>query len=162
LVAIRNSLGSFIAMEHDLLSACSKKIGKILVEFDIHGGLTELLEIDWRGRRIVERLNYLEIPFRCSICHKTGHLRRNCMGRCEDDEVSKDTALHRDLGDFEEEGNSGWTDYRLPLTESPYSSERDVTITSKLQYYFLVLFNSLSLMEKDELNASPLLNLLLS
>jgi hypothetical protein len=72
------------------------------VEMDVHGGLPELLEIDWRGRRIVQRLDYLKIPFRCSICHNTRHLRSTCMGRGED-EVSEDTTLHRDLGDLEDE-----------------------------------------------------------
>jgi hypothetical protein len=137
-----------------ILLASRRKIDKILVDLDVHGGLPELLEIDWRGRLIVQRLDYLRIPFRCSICHKMGHLRRNYMGRYEEAEVSEDRTLPHDLGNFEEEGNSFWTDCSYPLIESPFSLELDVTITGKLQYYCSVLFNSLSLLEKVELNAS--------
>jgi hypothetical protein len=38
LVAIGNSLGSFLALELDLLSASYRKIGKIMVELDVHRG----------------------------------------------------------------------------------------------------------------------------
>jgi hypothetical protein len=48
LVAIGNSLGTFISLGENLLTASSRKIGKILVEMDVHGGLPELIEIDWQ------------------------------------------------------------------------------------------------------------------
>jgi hypothetical protein len=63
LEVIGNSLGSFISLGESILSASNRKMGKILVEMDIHGGLPELLEIEWRGQRIVQRLDYLENPF---------------------------------------------------------------------------------------------------
>jgi hypothetical protein len=94
---IGNSLGSFVSLYDSVMKAPSRKMGKILVEIDIHGGLPEIMEIDWRGRRIVQRLDYLRIPFRCSYCHETGHLRKICKGRVEE-EISENTTLHRDWG----------------------------------------------------------------
>jgi hypothetical protein len=79
--AIGNSLGSFVSLDDSVMSAPSRKMGKILVEIDIHIGLPKIMEIDWRGRRVVQRLDYLRIPFRCSYFHKTGHLRKFCKGR---------------------------------------------------------------------------------
>jgi hypothetical protein len=51
---------------------------KILVEVDIHGGLLENLEIDWRGFIYTQRMDYLGVPFRCSRCRQTGHLKKDC------------------------------------------------------------------------------------
>jgi hypothetical protein len=56
------------------------------VEIDIHLGLLESLEIYWRGHTVTQRLDYLGIPFRCSICRRTGHLRRDCTGELEAEE----------------------------------------------------------------------------
>jgi hypothetical protein len=78
--AIENSLGKFIMVDRTTLSAASRKVGRILVEMDIHLGLPEVIEIEWRGRRILQRLDYLGIPFRCSFCRSTSHLQRDCKG----------------------------------------------------------------------------------
>jgi hypothetical protein len=139
--AIGNSLGSFVSLDETNLLTPSRKMGKILVEMDVHGGLPELLEIDWRGCRIVQRLDYLGIPFRCSICHKTGHLRNTCMGR-EEEEISEDTTLHRDLGDLEDEVASIGVDYCVPPLESTPSPERDDTFMGKLSFYCPTLYNT--------------------
>jgi hypothetical protein len=80
LQAIGNSLGKFIMVDKASLSAASRKVGRIMVEMDIHLGLPETIEIEWRGRRILQRLDYLGIPFRCSICRSTSHLRQDCKG----------------------------------------------------------------------------------
>jgi hypothetical protein len=50
------------------------------VEIDIHGGLPEVLEVEWCGRRLLQRLDYMGIPFCCSLCRCTRHLRRDCNG----------------------------------------------------------------------------------
>jgi hypothetical protein len=50
-------------VDDQTLSTPSRKVGKILVEIDIHCGLPETLEIEWRGRRVLQRLDYLGIPF---------------------------------------------------------------------------------------------------
>jgi hypothetical protein len=78
--AIGNSLGKFIMLDRASLSAASRKVGRILVELDIHLRLSESIEIEWRGRRILQCLDYLGIPFRCSICRSTSHLRRDFKG----------------------------------------------------------------------------------
>jgi hypothetical protein len=108
--AIGKYLGSFVSLDDFVMSTPSRNMGKILVEIDIHGGLPEIMEIEWRGRRIVQRLDYLRIPFQCSYCHKTSHLRKSCKGRVEE-EISKNMTLHRDLGEPEDEVNSTGFDY---------------------------------------------------
>ena len=42
------------------------------------GGLPAEVEILCGERLLIEKLNYLRVPFRCSVCHKTGHLRHQC------------------------------------------------------------------------------------
>jgi hypothetical protein len=69
-------------------------MGKLLVEIDIHSGLLESLEIDWRGHTMSQRLDYLGISFRCSFCRRTGHLRRDCQGSVEEEE-SEDSMLRK-------------------------------------------------------------------
>ena len=91
LKALGNSLGTYIMVDKQTLSASSRKIGKILVEMDIHSGLPEVIEIEWRGRRVLQKLDYLGIPFRGSLYHSTGHLQRDCS-RCAEEEVSEDTS----------------------------------------------------------------------
>jgi hypothetical protein len=96
LTTIGNSLDTFITVDRQNLTAPVRKVGRILVEMDIHCGLPEVLEIEWRGRKILQRLDYLGIPFRCSLCHSTGHLRKDCNGWVAEDE-SEDTTVHRDI-----------------------------------------------------------------
>jgi hypothetical protein len=87
LKAIGDSLGTFITVDHQSLRALVRKVGKILVEIDIHGGLPEVLEVEWRGQRILQRLDYMGIPFHCSLCRCTGHLRRDCKGLVVDEDA---------------------------------------------------------------------------
>jgi hypothetical protein len=47
--AVGNSLGRFLKIEEGDLLSPNKKMEKILVEIDIHGGLLDVLEIEWRG-----------------------------------------------------------------------------------------------------------------
>lgn len=75
--AIGDSLGKFISFDSASLMGSSRKMTKILVEIDITAGLLENLEIDWRGWKYLQTLDYLGIPFRCNICRETGHLRRS-------------------------------------------------------------------------------------
>jgi hypothetical protein len=60
------------------LETSDRRMARIYVEIDIQAGLPEVLEIDWRNQLVSQRLDYLGIPFRCSICRRTGHLRRDC------------------------------------------------------------------------------------
>jgi hypothetical protein len=79
--AIGNSLGKFISLDSPSLLGSSRMMGRVLVEMDLSVGLPETLEIDWRGRKILQNLDYLGIPFRCNRCRETGHLRRSCPGK---------------------------------------------------------------------------------
>jgi hypothetical protein len=47
LEAIGNALGKFIRVDDGALQASDKRIGRVLVEIDIHAGLLETLEIVW-------------------------------------------------------------------------------------------------------------------
>jgi len=60
------------------LAGSDRRMAKVLVEIDIHAGLPEFLEIEWRGHLIAQCLDYLGIPFRCSYCRSTRHLRSDC------------------------------------------------------------------------------------
>jgi hypothetical protein len=40
-----------------------RKMGRVLVEMEIFCGLPETLEIEWRGRKITQPLDYLALPF---------------------------------------------------------------------------------------------------
>jgi hypothetical protein len=55
---------------------------------------------------------------------------------------------------------SAGVDYRFPSSEFTPSLDQDVTLTGKLHLYCPALFNSLSLLEKEALNSSPVLNFL--
>jgi hypothetical protein len=79
LEAIGNELGRFIKVDEIYLQSPDKIMAKVLVEVDLHPGLLEILEIDWRGLILVQILDYLGIPFRCTLCWRTGHLRRDCQ-----------------------------------------------------------------------------------
>jgi hypothetical protein len=42
---------------------------------------------------MIQRLDYLGVPFRCSICRSTAHLRRDCKGFVETEDEPDDTYL---------------------------------------------------------------------
>jgi hypothetical protein len=72
------SLGRFLSVDQNSLDAPDRRMARIYVELDIQAGLPDILEIDWRNQLISQRLDYMGIPFRCSLCRRTGHLRRDC------------------------------------------------------------------------------------
>jgi hypothetical protein len=67
LMAIGNSLGRFISLDSKILTGPDEKMARILVELDIHEGLHETLYIDWRGRIIRQKLDYLRHPLQMHI-----------------------------------------------------------------------------------------------
>jgi len=78
--AIGNELGRFMFVENSVLKGGDRRMGKILVEMDVHNGLLEGLDIEWRGKTCGQKLDYLGIPFQCTICRRTRHLRKDCQG----------------------------------------------------------------------------------
>jgi hypothetical protein len=78
---IGNALGKFLHVDSKLLSGLDRRMGKILVEVDTFGGLPTELEIIWRGKVILQCLDYLGISFKCIVCKETRHLRHQCPGK---------------------------------------------------------------------------------
>jgi len=135
-------------VDDSLLKAPNIRICRVLVEIDIHAGLLESLEIEWRGHLLTQRLDYLGIPFRCSRCRRTGHLHRECRGPVEEDD-SEDSFLRRSTREDITEVNStngGWFT-STPEPNSPFAT-RD-TFIGKLKNICPLLFASLSALEKD-------------
>jgi hypothetical protein len=46
-MAIGNTLGRFICVDEQSSCSPNRKLGRILVEIDIHSGLLETLDIQW-------------------------------------------------------------------------------------------------------------------
>jgi hypothetical protein len=124
---------------------------KVLVEVDIHAGLLETLEIEWRGLLLVQRLDYLGIPFRCTLCRRTGHLRKDChqvYGATVEEDSSEDnpTNCYSPGMDAQESRDfSGARDM-----DSPDSSNN--TFIGKLKHYCPSLYFTLSVWERDHLD----------
>jgi hypothetical protein len=125
---------------------------KVLVEVDIHAGLLETLDIEWRGHLFIQRLDYLGLPFRCSIYRRTRHLRKDCtqtFGAPSEEDPSEDNMVdnytplrdQQDLGVY-----SG-----LRTEESPEPT--DTTFIGKLKLFCPMLYNSLSAWERDHLDS---------
>jgi hypothetical protein len=64
----------FLFVEDSVLKGVDRRMGKILVELDVHNGLLEALDIEWRGNIYSQKLDYLGLPFHCTFCRRTGHL----------------------------------------------------------------------------------------
>jgi hypothetical protein len=151
--AIGDNLGKFISLESKCFTNPERKLGSILVEMDIHCGLPESIDIEWRGRRVVQQLDYLGIPFRCNACRQMGHLRRDCTGK-EVEEVSENTELQRDPPEYMDEAESfGCTDHHTGLSTSHWREDHS-TLMGKLQSLCPSLFSSLTYWEKEALNTS--------
>jgi hypothetical protein len=77
---IGNALGKFIYVDPKLLTGSDRRVGKLLVEVDLFGGLPNEIDIGWRGVVIQQGLDFLGVPFICIIYKDTGHLRFQCSG----------------------------------------------------------------------------------
>jgi len=78
LEGITNTIGRFVAVDEDFHLSFDKRMAQVLVELDVSLGLPDEVEILCKERLLVQKLDYLHVPFRCSRCHDTGHLRRTC------------------------------------------------------------------------------------
>ena len=71
-------MGRFVVVDEDFHLSYDKRLAHVLVEMDVSHGLSAKVEILFKERLLVQRLDHLHVPFRCSRCHDTGHLRRTC------------------------------------------------------------------------------------
>jgi hypothetical protein len=153
LEAIGNVLGHFIKIDEEALLSSDRRMEKILVEVDVHGGLLDILEIEWRGMVIAQRLDYLGVSFSlCSRCRQTGHLKKDCRlpyGVHSDESHSDDTVTNGYSPEVEtlERGNylGAWD-----LDCSPSSTS---TFVGKLRHYIPSLYCSLTAWERDHLDS---------
>lgn len=81
LTLIGNAIGKFIYVDPWIRGEKDKRIAWILIEKPFKGGYPEQIEIIWEGSRICQRIDFWGIPFRCSSCHHTGHLVKDCKYR---------------------------------------------------------------------------------
>jgi hypothetical protein len=151
--AIGDSLGKFIAIDPQSLTGPMRKMGRVLVEMDICAGLPEILEIEWRGRKIAQTLDYLGLPFRCNRCRKTGHLRRSCLGKDLNEPTEDDDLLLNPPEYVDEDPSLSFLEVPSePLP--PPSFGQCVSFSDKIKQHCPLLFNSLSDTEKEALNNS--------
>jgi hypothetical protein len=126
-----------------------------LVEVDIHCGLLETLDIQWRDQYFSQRLDYLGIPFHCTLCRKTGHLRNSCQGY-EEEEESENSRLRKMPRVDSPEFVLAAREVPGPVSsDSPNDSGSD-TLIGKLKVHCPSLFNTLTSWEKLALDASSL------
>jgi hypothetical protein len=142
------SLGRFLRVDINSLAAPDRRMARIYVEIDIQAGLPEILEIDWRSQLIAQRLDYLGIPFRCSLCRRTGHLRRDCSKFSPPETVS-DPA--------EETNFDGYISPPDQLAEEAPFPRRDFnppedTLVGKIHQHCPSLFNTFSAWDRLFIN----------
>ena len=138
---IGSSLGHFLTVDIAFMASVDRKMEIIMVELDIHAGLPEVLNIDSRRHLFAQRLDYLGIPFRCSFCRRTRHLRRECF-------KYPPTEPEAELS--EEVGFNGYdTQSDISTGESPQqraldTDSQDDTLVSKIKFFFPSLYRTLS------------------
>ena len=81
LEGIENIIGRFVSVEDEFHQVYDKRIAKILVEMYISRGLPAEVEILCNERLLIQRLDYVHVPFRCSCYCSVGHLRNSCPHR---------------------------------------------------------------------------------
>jgi hypothetical protein len=117
----------------------------------------ESLELEWHGQIMLQRLDYLGIPFWFSHCHQTRHLRKDCtyrfgVGRAEDKVEEK----HSDLYMSEEE-NVGLDTYSVDI-EAATDGDLSGMLIGKLRSYCPNFYFKLSAWERDFLENFVALN----
>jgi hypothetical protein len=131
------------------------------VEIDIHAGLPEAVELEWRGLIQTQTLDFLGVPFRCTRCRQTGHLHRDCQGTYPDDSSSESSLLRQPASsDPPEVSSSGWN-VHFHGDASPEADRTDNSFTGKLKSLCLSLYFSLTSWERSSLDHSLVGTLLL-
>jgi hypothetical protein len=152
-MAIGNSIGRFISVDEQALGAPCRKLGKILVEVDVHSGLLETLEIQWRDQYYTQRLDYMGLPFRCTLCRKMGHLRDSCRGFAAEEEPEDYCPRKLQRCESPEVTVVGFDSPQFGTMDDPSTSDTD-SLTGKLRLFCPVLYHSLTSLERLVLDAS--------
>jgi hypothetical protein len=152
--AIGDSLGRFIAFDHSSLTGSSRKLGKVLVEMDLSVGLPANLEIEWRGRKTLQTLDYLGLPFRCNKCRETGHLHKSCPGKSSTS-LSEEADLLLNPPDYVDVDPSLETVFTHPGPPSPPLPGQPEPLSTKLFNLCPSLYNSLTASEMVTINRYP-------
>ena len=90
LEGIANTIGHYVAVDEDFHLTYDKRVAQVLVELDVMRGSPAKVEILCNDCLLVQRLDYLHVPFRCSNHRDMGHLRRSCPTQKQ---ASYDTSL---------------------------------------------------------------------
>ena len=61
-----------------MIHAMDKRIAAVLVELDVSQGPPTKIDIVWGQKIVVQRLDYLKIPFWCHYYRDMGHLKDRC------------------------------------------------------------------------------------
>jgi hypothetical protein len=111
------------------------------------------MDIYWIRHLTRQKLEYLDIPFKCSLYKQTGHLQKSYTGAIED-EMYEDSMLElaTNLDSLDLNKQINLRDY----PEDGFSPDLD-SIIGKLKIIFPTLFSSIYSWEKDSLNNSSLL-----
>jgi hypothetical protein len=77
---IGNAIDKFLYVDSKHLTRSDRRMEELLVEVDLYGGISDEIDIVWRGIVIQQRLDYIGVPFRCVVCKETRHLQYQCNG----------------------------------------------------------------------------------
>ena len=78
LEGLTNIVGKFIRIDRNSLHGMNKMVASIMVELNISKGLPTKIKVIWGNRVILQKMNYLHIPFRCFYWRETGHVKARC------------------------------------------------------------------------------------
>jgi hypothetical protein len=127
-------------IDKENLLATSRKVGWVLVEMDVHLGLLETLDIEWRGKHFLQRIDYLSIPFRCNYCRSTSHLRSDCKGLgVGDSALEGSKLLYNTLDSSMETSFYGYEVVQQDRVDPNYL-ENSTFVTGKLQSHCPIFF----------------------
>jgi hypothetical protein len=75
--AIKEVLGTFISLDDCYKIGGVHSVAQILVALDLRKGIFESIDLVVGDHSYTHALDYMDIPFRCSCCHKVGHLLKD-------------------------------------------------------------------------------------
>lgn len=78
LICIGNDLGTYMDHEKTYKSYANKSMAHILVHLDTREGLEEKITLHCMHLYRKKILHYEGVPFKRRICHKVGHLYKEC------------------------------------------------------------------------------------